>query len=72
MTEGIDASKREPVWEAALGDEVQLVERELPACCQRAIKGTGLGVAGIAEDGEPTVVECGSCGAVWRRVSLDG
>ena len=41
-------------WMAALGQEVGLVEDDLPACCQRSARGS--------DDS----FECPSCGALWQ------
>ena len=41
-------------WMAALGEEVGLVEADLPACCQRSARGS--------DDS----FECPSCGALWQ------
>ena len=41
-------------WMAALGEEVGLVEDDLPACCQRSARGSD------------DAFECPSCGALWQ------
>ena len=53
-----EGTRDERVWTAALGDEVTLVERDLPPCCRRAADRPE-----TAADGGG--FECPSCGAVW-------